>query len=108
MAVGIPIHMGRWTLINLILNVLLCVLLIGLCVAGIYLWIKRRPSNVGLRLGAPKPPKSVTQSHYWLVASLVWVGVAVFVPIVGAAVLLFLVVDVFLSLINKKRATFSA
>jgi len=53
MAVGIPLHMGTWTTLNLVINTLLCLMVIFLSIGGYVLWWKRRPTNAGFTLVPP-------------------------------------------------------
>ncbi|WP_277253873.1 PepSY domain-containing protein, partial [Neptunomonas phycophila] len=58
MAIGIPLHMGTWTKLNLVINTVLCLLIIFLSVGGYVLWWKRRPTNAGFKLVPPPKAKS--------------------------------------------------
>ncbi|MDP2523083.1 PepSY domain-containing protein [Neptunomonas phycophila] len=58
MAIGIPLHMGTWTKLNLVINTVLCLLIIFLSVGGYVLWWKRRPTKAGFKLVPPPKAKS--------------------------------------------------
>lgn len=84
MAWGIPLHMGRWGNTNLIINLLLCLGIIGVSVAGFVMWWKRQPVNRRLSLGAPSSKGSPR-------AGLIWIPLlcGLFVPLLGVALLVF-------------------
>ncbi|MDQ8202589.1 PepSY domain-containing protein [Pelagicoccus sp. SDUM812003] len=77
-----PIHVGSiFGLGTKILAVLSCLILIAMCVTGIWMWWRRRPSGA---TGAPRktPPKTAPKWMAWLTIAL-----AVLLPTVGASLL---------------------
>jgi len=100
MAIGIPLHMGLWGQLNLIANVIICALLIFVCISGAVLWWKRRPAQSGI--SAPRRALPVIS---WKVAAALWLAAAIFVPLLGAAVL---VITLFDLLIGKRLMPASA
>ncbi len=81
MAWGIPLHMGRWGSANLIINLLLCLGIIGLSVAGLVMWWKRKPANRRFFLGAPASKYSA--------GGLIWIPLlcGLFVPLLGVTLM---------------------
>ncbi len=90
MAVGIPFHMGLMGLWNLLLNSVFCLMVIFVCVSGVVMWLKRRPTKT-LRLAAPPAPKEMPLfKGALLIAALVSVAF----PLVGVTLLAVLAFDV--------------
>lgn len=75
MAVGVAFHMGVMGLWNLVLNVVFCLSVIGLCVLGFWLWLKRRPTSLGLH-----PPVSDRQLPTWWAMAIVLIIVSIIFP----------------------------
>jgi uncharacterized iron-regulated membrane protein len=90
MALGIPLHMGTWTSINLIFNTVFCLIMMFNCISAIILWWKRRPSKAGARLTAPPSPRFL---QHWQGAVLIWLGVSLFVPLMGITLFALCVLD---------------
>lgn len=86
--VGIALHEGRYFgLANQLLDCLVCLVLIGVCVTGVYMWWKRKPKG---KLGAPSLPKDFKLLKG--VAFLIIILGIVF-PLVGISLLAALIVD---------------
>ncbi|SEI45361.1 Uncharacterized iron-regulated membrane protein [Allopseudospirillum japonicum] len=81
MAIGIPLHMGLWGKSNLVINILLCLGIIFISVAGVVMWWQRKPSNRRIHLGAP----SSTKKRGALV--LIPVICGLFVPLLGVTLI---------------------
>ncbi|MBB1485940.1 PepSY-associated TM helix domain-containing protein [Oceanospirillum sediminis] len=92
MATGIGLHMGLWGNWNLVSNLIACLLTIFLCAGGCVLWWKRRPSAQKQSLNAP-PLSEKPELLSWKAAVLIWASISVFVPLMGAAVILILIAD---------------
>ncbi|OIQ27633.1 MAG: hypothetical protein BM562_14340 [Alphaproteobacteria bacterium MedPE-SWcel] len=90
MAVGIPLHMGLVGLWNFVLNVFFCLAVIFVCISGLVMWVKRRPSKAG-RLAAPPMPADLP---FWKGAVLVGLFTSLAFPLVGITLLAVLAVDV--------------
>ena len=90
MALGVPLHMGLTGLWNLVLNTVFCLSVIFLCVSGVVMWIKRRPSGA-FRLAAPPMPANMPQ---WKGAVLVGLFVSLAFPLAGLTFLAVLTLDV--------------
>ena len=94
MAIGIPLHMGLWGKSNLVINVLLCLGIIFVSVAGVVMWWLRKPANSKFRLGAPSSGKKR--------GALVLIPIicGLFVPLLGVTLLAFWL----LTLANKSAS----
>ncbi len=92
MAVGIALHEGDMGLWNLVLNTLFCLAVIFVCISGVVMWLKRRPSRAG-RLAAPPLPQDLP---FWKGAVLVGLLAALAFPLVGLTLLAVLALDVLL------------
>ncbi|NIZ14821.1 PepSY domain-containing protein [Phaeobacter sp. HF9A] len=90
MAVGIPLHMGLTGLWNFVLNVSFCLSVIFLCVSGVVMWVKRRPSGAA-RLAAPPMPRDMP---FWKGAVLIGLFTSLAFPLVGLTLLAVLALDV--------------
>ncbi len=83
MAIGIPLHMGLWGKSNLVINILLCLGIIFVSVAGVVIWWQRKPANRTFHLGAP----TSTKKRGALV--LIPIICGLFVPLLGVSLLAF-------------------
>jgi uncharacterized iron-regulated membrane protein len=90
MALGIPLHMGTWTVANLIFNTLFCCFMVMICCSAVVMWWKRRPSQSGMRVSAPPAPKFL---QHWQGAMLIWLGVSLFVPLMGVTLFTLFILD---------------
>ncbi|WP_414718405.1 PepSY-associated TM helix domain-containing protein [Thaumasiovibrio subtropicus] len=95
MAAGIALHQGDISVVNKVVNLLLCIAFIVISVTGIMMWWKRRPQNA-IRLGAP--PR-FTQPGIWKSALVTLLLISVAFPLAGATILVVLAID---ALIVKK------
>ncbi len=91
MAVSIPLHMGLMGPLSFVFNLLFCLAVIFVCVSGVVLWIKRRPSRAGSRLSAPPAPVNMP---LWKGAALICVVTSIAVPLLGLTLLAVLAFDV--------------
>lgn len=92
MAVGIALHEGQLGWWNIAVNLLFCLGILTLCLSGIVMWWKRRPSGT-FRLGAPVAPVNLP---LWKGAALVMLIVALAFPLTGIALILVLALDMLL------------
>ncbi|MCJ8333482.1 MAG: PepSY domain-containing protein [Epibacterium sp.] len=104
MAVGIPFHMGLMGTWNFILNMAFCLSVIFLCVSGVVMWLKRRPSRAG-RLAAPPMPADLP---FWKGAVVIGLFCSLAFPLVGLTLLGVLAFDLLmLSKIPALKRTLS-
>lgn len=89
MAVGIPLHMGLLGTWNAVLNIGLCLVLIGLALSSVVLWWKRRPSGA-VRLAAPPRPDEVPFARG---AILITLALSLAFPVLGITLLAVILVD---------------
>ncbi|HWJ74849.1 MAG TPA: PepSY domain-containing protein [Kaistia sp.] len=89
MAWGIGLHKGMAGTWNFVFNLVYLALVLFLCVSGIVMWWKRRPSGVG-RLAAPPMPRELP---LWKGAILVGLAVSLAFPMAGIALICVLAVD---------------
>ncbi|GLP86473.1 PepSY-associated TM helix domain-containing protein [Tritonibacter mobilis] len=90
MAVGIAFHEGDMGLWNIVLNTVFCLSVIFVCVSGVVMWLKRRPSRAG-RLAAPPVPQDLP---FWKGAVLIGLFASLAFPLVGLTLLAVLALDV--------------
>ncbi len=104
MALGIPLHMGLMGLGNFILNTVFCLSVIFVCVSGVVMWLKRRPSQAG-RLAAPPLPAELP---FWKGAVMIGLFTSMAFPLVGLTLLAVLAFDLLvLSNIPAMKRAFS-
>ncbi|MBO9451690.1 PepSY domain-containing protein [Tropicibacter sp. R16_0] len=104
MALGIPFHMGLMGTWNFVLNTLFCLSVIFVCISGIVMWVKRRPSRAG-RLAAPPLPVDLP---FWKGAVLIGLFTSMAFPLVGLTLLAVLAFDLLiLSNIPAMKRTLS-
>ncbi|MBT3143933.1 PepSY domain-containing protein [Phaeobacter gallaeciensis] len=104
MALGIPLHMGLMGLWNFILNTVFCLSVIFVCVSGVVMWLKRRPSQAG-RLAAPPLPAELP---FWKGAVMIGLFTSMAFPLVGLTLLSVLAFDLLiLSNIPAMKRAFS-
>ena len=85
---GIKLHRGEYFGVwNLVLALVSTLVLVFMCVSGVVLWLKRRPTG---KLGAPKRPKSYEEPSWLLWTTF---SFAVFMPLLGASLIAFFVGD---------------
>lgn len=104
---GIDLHMGSmfgWA--NQIVLFLLASGIAVMVVLGYLMWWKRRPPRSGRLVGTP-PRRGVLRDAPWwglLAVAAAGVGIALWLPLVGWALVGFLVVDVIAGLVSRRRA----
>ena len=89
MAVGIALHMGTLGLWSVLANTMVCLSVLLLCVSGIIMWWKRRPT-LAVRLAAPPMPKDMP---HWQGAVLVGLAVSLAFPMAGLTLLTVIALD---------------
>jgi uncharacterized iron-regulated membrane protein len=97
MAVGIALHEGQMGLWNVVLNIAFCGVVVFVCVSGVVMWWKRRPSGV-LRLAAPPMPAGVPLRGVAVIALVLSVAF----PMLGLTLVAVVLLD-FLVLQNVPR-----
>ncbi|BFM51109.1 PepSY domain-containing protein [Marinomonas sp. THO17] len=104
MAVGIALHMGQFGVWNLIACTLFCLAVILLCISGVVMWWKRRPSN-RLTLSAPKMPKDLVRWKHavWLV-----LPISLMFPLATVAIIAVILVDNLVGLVAPRVRNFWA
>jgi len=95
MAYGVALHSGYMDTWNIVLNTLACIAIIFVCVSGVVMWWLRRPSKTlawsqSLSLGAPPMPKNLSR---WKQASILMLGVSLFVPLASLCIVSLLLLD---------------
>lgn len=90
MAVGTALHQGDMGLWNTALNALFCLTVIFICISGVVMWWKRRPSGA-LRLAAPPLPANLP---LWKGAVFIMLLLSLAFPLVGLTLLAVLAFDV--------------
>ncbi|MGQ7844678.1 PepSY-associated TM helix domain-containing protein [Granulosicoccus sp. 3-233] len=104
MAAGVGFHMGTLGSWNIALNTVFCLAVIFLCVSGVVMWWKRRPSAAG-RLVAPPLPADMPQ---WRGATLCGLAISLFFPMAGVTLLTVMALDyLLLSRIPAVKRVFS-
>jgi uncharacterized iron-regulated membrane protein len=92
MAASIPLHQADVGGINLVVNLLLCVAVIGLCAAALGAWWARRPGGVR-RLVPPPLPRD---HRAWHAAVALMLVVSLIFPLAALTIAVVLTVDFFL------------
>ena len=89
MAIGIALHQGDVGLWSAWANVVFCLLIVLLCVSGVVMWWKRRPSG-SKRLVAPALPANLP---LWRTGALVMLVTGMAFPLAGAVLLAVVLLD---------------
>jgi uncharacterized iron-regulated membrane protein len=89
MAVGIALHMGTAGLWVILLNTVFCLSVIFLCVSGVIMWWKRRPSG-SFRIAPPPLPKNMP---LWKGAVVLGLLLSFAFPMAGLSLLTVLLLD---------------
>ncbi|MDO6962797.1 PepSY-associated TM helix domain-containing protein [Rhizobium alvei] len=92
MAVGIPLHMGRMGLWNLVLNTVFCAAILFIAVSGVVMWWMRRPAGA-FRLAPPPMPADMPQ---WKGAVFLMLFLSLAFPLVGLTLLAIFALDLIL------------
>ncbi|MGY3927065.1 PepSY-associated TM helix domain-containing protein [Aeromonas simiae] len=80
---SVMLHMGRmYGLPHQLLMLALCLMVIGSCLSGLWIWWRRRPAG---RLGLPSLPAVLPS---WRGAALLLIGLGLAFPLLGASLLL--------------------
>lgn len=113
MAAGIALHKGRAGWWNLILAAVVCLLIVLLSISGTILWWKRRTSKQSSALNAPplqqdqiQTLKELPAKSKTLVAIMLLTGVLF--PVTGAAMIAFLMIELFVIYLSAKSIERSA
>lgn len=106
---GIQFHMGlMFGLLNQLLLLVVMVGLITVIVRGYLMWWRRRPTKGDNSFAVGKAPRRgvLRGTPPWLLAPFAVVAVAIgwFAPLIGLSVLGFLVVDVLVGLLARRKA----
>ncbi|MDV7341455.1 PepSY domain-containing protein [Terasakiella sp. A23] len=92
MAVGVALHMGTMGLWSVLANTVICLSVIFLCVSGIVMWWKRKPSD-NRRLAAPALPKDMP---LWQGAVFVGLIISMAFPLAGLTLMSLMALDLIL------------
>jgi uncharacterized iron-regulated membrane protein len=93
MAAGIPLHEGATGPVNMIINILLCIAVIGMGAAAIAAWWARRPAGVW-RIVPPPLPRD---AGVWRGAVIVMFALSFAFPLAAATIAVVLALDLLLS-----------
>lgn len=88
MAVGIALHMGTLGWWSILANVVFCLAVIFMCVGGLVMWWKRRPSHA---VGLTPPPAKLSTVNLWGLGGLLIVLAVMFPTAIIAIVSIFLI-----------------
>jgi len=89
MAAGIPLHQADTGLVNLVVNVLFCLAVIGMGAAAVAAWWARRPTGAR-RLVPPPLPRDM---RTWRTAVVLMLALSVAFPLVALTIAAVLAVD---------------
>ncbi|GAB3479958.1 PepSY-associated TM helix domain-containing protein [Marinomonas epiphytica] len=98
MAAGIALHMGQFGLWNLIACTLFALSVILLCVSGVIMWWKRRPS-AKFALSPPPMPKNLSR---WKHAVWLLLPISLLFPLAAVAMVSVIVIDRVANLLAPK------
>jgi uncharacterized iron-regulated membrane protein len=102
MAAGVPLHQADAGLINLVVNVLFCLSVLGMGAAAIAAWWSRRPT--GARRLVPPP---LRDERAWRTAVVIMLALSLAFPLVAATIAIVLAIDLlFLARIRGLRILF--
>lgn len=103
MAAGVPLHQADTGVVNLALNVLVCLAVLGLAAAGTTAWWARRPTGVR-RLVPPPMPRD---AGAWRTAVAIMLALSLAFPLVAVTIATVLAIDLLLlSRVRKLRLLF--
>lgn len=107
-SVAIDLHMGTlFGLPNQIVLFVLAISIASMVVWGYTMWWQRRPKHdTSRRFGIAPARGALKQAPWWGVALVVLaaVGIGLFLPLVGLSLVAFLVLDVILGLLARRKA----
>ncbi len=89
MAVGIALHEGDMGVVNVVVNTVFCLSIVGMAATGFVMWWKRRPAGA-FRLAAPPLPADLPE---WRAATVVMLFVSMLFPLVGLTLIAILSID---------------
>ncbi len=104
MAAGIALHMGLFGLWNLIASTIFALSVITLCVSGVVMWWKRRPS-ARFALSPPPMPNNLAR---WKHAVWFLLPISLFFPLGAATIVAVLVLDAITGLVAPRLRQFWA
>jgi len=104
MAAGIALHMGLFGVLNLIASTFFALSVITLCVSGVVMWWKRRPS-ARFALSPPPTPKDLAR---WKHAVWFLLPISLFFPLAAATIVTVVVLDAITALVAPKLRQFWA
>jgi len=103
---GVNLHMGvLFGLANQVVLFVVALALAAMVVLGYALWWKRRPTARGFRLGGTPPPAALPDAPWWGIGAVAAASVAIglWLPLVGWTLLGFVVIDVVLRVVSRRR-----
>lgn len=86
-SIGIALHEGGYGLWNQILGLIACLGLVGMTVAGLVMWRKRRPKG---KFGAPSRTSNIKMMKS---VAVIIVVLGIFLPLAGISILVVLLLD---------------
>lgn len=89
MAAGIPLHKGQVSLLNLIINTLVCLLLVLSSVAALVLWVKRRNKKQSSLKGKLSAPPLSGDTTLPTGARILFAITALLFPVTGVVMIIF-------------------
>ena len=98
MAAGVALHMGQFGLWNLIASTLFALSVIVLCISGVIMWWKRRPS-AQFALSPPPVPKNFAR---WKHAVWLLLPISLLFPMAAVAIAAAVVFDILAQMIVPK------
>lgn len=97
MAVGVALHKGNASWVNLLINTLLCMVFSLICITAIVMWWQRRPKGSQ----SINAPKRIVTHERWYAGLIALLIVAMFFPLTGVAIAAFAVIDLLLASVKR-------
>lgn len=104
---GIDTHMGLlWGLANQIVLFITALGIAAMVVFGYLMWWKRRPTKTGALVGKPPARGALRRAPWWGAAAVIAVGIGIglFLPLLGYTLAAFVVVDLIVGAVQRRRA----